>query len=180
MLKRKYANRPNWKRIIDQEYVYTFINNEQFQGYVTLLKLNKVSSPLVAQYNEETVCIVDNGFSWLQHFPSNEHYSVTTMFNAEGEIVQWYIDICHENGIENDVPWMDDLFLDVIVLPNGKVILKDIDELETALFVGVIDKTLYNLAYQERDKLLGLINQGKFHLMDLSLKHRDDLLTLIK
>ena len=63
MLKRKYANRPNWKRIIDQEYVYTFINNEQFQGYVTLLKLNKVSSPLVAQYNEETVCIVDNGFS---------------------------------------------------------------------------------------------------------------------
>ena len=102
------------------------------------------------------------------------------MFNAEGEIVQWYIDICHENGIENDVPWMDDLFLDVIVLPNGKVILKDIDELETALFVGVIDKTLYNLAYQERDKVLGLINQGKFHLMDLSLKNRDDLLTLIK
>ena len=72
------------------------------------------------------------------------------------------------------------MLLDVIVLPNGKVILKDIDELEPALFVGVIDETLYNLAYLERDKVLGLINQGRFHLMDLSLKHRDDLLTLIK
>lgn len=180
MLKRKYGNRPNWKRIIDQEYVYTFIDNEQFHGYVTLLRLNKVSSPLVAQYKEETVCIVGNGYSWLQHFPSNEHYSVTTMFNAEGEIVQWYLDICLENGIENEVPWMDDLFLDVIVLPNGKVILKDIDELETALLEGVIDETLYNLANKERDKLLGLINHGKFHLMDMSLKHRDYLLSLIK
>lgn len=30
-------------------------------------------------------------------------------------------------------PWMDDLFLDFIVLPSGGIIEKDADELEEAL-----------------------------------------------
>lgn len=36
------------------------------------------------------------------------------MFNANREIIQWYIDICHKNSIDDNIPYMDDLFLDLI------------------------------------------------------------------
>ncbi|MFX3675132.1 MAG: DUF402 domain-containing protein [Paenisporosarcina sp.] len=180
MLKRKFGNRSEWKRVIDKEYVYTFFDTEEFNGYVTLLKVNNVTAPLYVQYGKENVCIVNQGFIWLQHFPTNKHHSLTTMFNAEGEIVQWYIDICLENGIENHVPWMDDLFLDIIVLPNGKVILKDTEELEAALLGGVIDEFIYDMAWEETSKIIDFINQGNFHLMDMSKQHKDYLITLLK
>lgn len=33
--------------------------------------------------------------------PYSLHYAVTTMFDARGQVVQWYIDICHRH-------WVDD------------------------------------------------------------------------
>ncbi|WP_235822131.1 DUF402 domain-containing protein [Gottfriedia luciferensis] len=153
MLERRYGDRSNWKRVLKRSYLQTFLNIEEFKGYVTLLNIERVSEPLIVQYKENKVCIVDDGYSWLQHFPSDDHYSLTTMFDTDGAIVQWYIDICRRNGIENGVPWMEDLFLDIIVLPNGDVHLLDIDELEEAMRVGVIDKDLYKLAWDEANRL---------------------------
>ena len=73
------------------------------------------------------MCIVDDGYMWLQHFPKGQNCTVTTMFDADGEVIQWYIDICNEIGTENNVPWWDDLFLDIIVLPTGEIIRQDED-----------------------------------------------------
>ena len=175
MLERKYANRSEWKRVVERRYVQAYLDTNEFKGYVTLLKVIKVREPLHVQYNEKLVCIVDAGYSWLQHFPTNEQYSVTTMFNAEGEIVQWYIDICKENGIENGVPWIDDLYLDIIVLPTGEVILLDADELDEALSVGIIDKHLYELAWVEANRLIDLIKSEEFNLIKLSREHKEIL-----
>ncbi len=97
------------------------------------------------------------------------------MFNFDGEIVQWYIDICYRNGIENGVPWMDDLYLDIIVLPTGEVFLIDIDELEDALNTGVIDRNLYNLAWDEAKRIKKLIENGNFDLLKFSKRHKDIL-----
>lgn len=101
-------------------------------SYITLLNTIKVTEPLSVNYGERKVCIVDDGYMWLQQFPLEKNHSVTRMFDANGDIVQWYIDICLRNGVENNVPWMDDLFLDIVVLPNGEIIEKDADELEEA------------------------------------------------
>ncbi|GLX70259.1 DUF402 domain-containing protein [Paenibacillus glycanilyticus] len=141
MLKRKFGDRSDWQRVLIREYAQSFIASENFDGYVTLIKIVKVSDPLYVEYNGEKICIGDDGYLWLQQFPSNRNHSVTTMFDSNGNIVQWYIDICLQNGIsDNNVPWMDDLFLDLIVLPSGAIINKDVDELETALTDGIIDK----------------------------------------
>lgn len=119
---------------------------------------------------------MDDGYVWLQHFPSEKRYSLTTMFDSKGEIVQWYIDICLGNGIENNIPWFDDLFLDIVVLPTGEVIQLDTDELEDALKAGVIDNDLYNTACYEADKINSLIKSSEFELMNLSKKHKELLL----
>lgn len=177
MLKRKFGDRSDWKRVLNKDYVQTSIESEYFNGYVTLIRIVKVSDPLYVEYNGEKICIVDDGYSWLQQFPSGRNHSVTTMFDSKGNIVQWYIDICLQNGVsENNVPWMDDLFLDLIVLPSGEVINKDTEQLEEALSNGIINKKLYDLAREESTMLNELIKRKEFTLLKLSEEHKEILL----
>jgi uncharacterized protein len=140
-----------------------------------LLKVIKINQPLYVLYGDKKVCIVDEGYTWLQHFPDGARHSVTTMFNAAGEIVQWYIDICYQNGIENDRPWMDDLFLDIIILPTGEVFEKDADELEVALSSGVIDEELYIAAISEASTIKNQLETNKFELLHLTKVHNECL-----
>lgn len=176
LLKRKYGDRSGWKRVTKREYIQSFLDTEEFKGYVTLLKVHRVSEPLFVKYGEKNVCIVNDGYSWLQHFPIGKSHSLTTMFDSKGEVVQWYIDICQINGCENDIPWLDDLFLDIVVLPSGEIFQLDVDELEAALAVGIIDNNLYNNACYEADRINNLIKSNKFVLMTLAKEHRELLL----
>ena len=98
------------------------------------------------------------------------------MFDANGEIVQWYIDICYKISIENNIPWMDDLFLDIVLLPSGEVIEKDADELDMAYSKGMIDKSLYDLACGELINIKRQISKGNFELVNLSNQHKEILI----
>lgn len=172
MIKRKYGNRPNWKRVIKKDYTQTFIDTNELRGYVSLLKINKVTEPLSFSYEGNNICTVDDGYTWLQQFPLNKRHSVTTMFDSNDDIVQWYIDICVENGIENNIAYMDDLFLDIVLLPSGEIIQKDVDELEEAFLKGIIDLPLYEAAWKEANDIHELIKRGDFQLIHLSEVHR--------
>ncbi|MCR2821258.1 DUF402 domain-containing protein [Lederbergia panacisoli] len=176
LIKRKYGDRSEWKRVLKRRYIQTFIDTEKFRGYVTLLEIQKVREPLFVKYDEKEVCIVDDGYIWLQHFPIEERHSLTTMFNSKGKIVQWYVDISLQCGIENNIPWMDDLFLDLVILPTGEVIIKDADELDEALSKGIIDKIQYNIAWKEANQLNKLISNNDFDLMKLSTTHKEMLI----
>ena len=180
MLKRKYGDRSDWNRILQREFAQSFLNSQEFTGYITLLHAIQVSKPLFFHYGEKNICIVDNGYMWLQHFPADKNHSVTTMFDHQGNIVQWYIDICLCNGIDNNRPWMDDLFLDIILLPSGEVIEKDADELEEALRKGIIPKQHYDLAWNEAKTLKNSITMGKFELLTLSNQHKGALIDFLK
>lgn len=180
MLKRKYGDRPEWKRVIKRKYSQTYLDTVEFKGYITLLNTIKVTEPLLVRYKGKSVCIVDDGYMWLQQFPFGENHSVTTMFDTDGHIVQWYIDICLRNGIENDIPWMDDLFLDIVLLPTGEIIEKDAEELEDALLKGVIEKPLYDLAWNEVKTLKCCIRKGSFNLLKWSHSHKEILSNHLK
>ncbi|WP_235863434.1 DUF402 domain-containing protein [Ureibacillus sinduriensis] len=137
------------------------------------MKIEKVLKPLFVKNGVKEVCIINDGYSWLQHFPIGEKYSLTTMFDAEGAIVQSYIDICFEVGIEENIPWMDDLYLDIAVFPTGEVILMDADELDEALTHGVINKSMHDLAWNEARIIMNLIQQDKFNLIHLARVHKN-------
>ncbi|WP_345797130.1 DUF402 domain-containing protein [Peribacillus muralis] len=150
------------------------------KGYITLLHTIKVAEPLFAMYEGKKICIVDDGYMWLQQFPLEKKHSVTTMFDNNGNIVQWYIDICLRNGVEHDIPYLDDLYLDIILLPSGEVIQKDVDELEIALLNGIIDKYLYDLAWEEVKIITDLVNNNSFELLELSRYHKALLVNELK
>jgi uncharacterized protein len=179
MIKRKYGDRAGWSRIINRSFIQARFDEEHFKGYATLLGINQVTAPLYVEYGNQSLCIVNEGYSWLQHFPENKQYSVTTMFDREGNIIQWYIDICRCNGLDGDRPWIDDLFLDLVVLPSGKIILKDEDELEHALMSGIINQNSYHLARSEAASIVRLIEADEFPLLTLSKEHKERLIGMM-
>ncbi|WP_318653409.1 DUF402 domain-containing protein [Paenibacillus rhizovicinus] len=175
-MKRKYGDRADWRRVVERRYAQAYLETENFKGHVTLLELGKVTEPLWVDYAGTKVCIANDGYTWLQQFPIGLHHAVTTMFDEKGQIVQWYVDICYRNGISaENVPWMDDLFVDIVVLPSGEVVHKDADELEDALASGMIDRSLYLLAKAEEERLHALIENGSFQLLGLAAAHRERL-----
>ena len=179
-MKRKYGDRSEWKRISKRKYAQSYLDTKEFKGYITLLHTIEVTKPLSARYGENDICICDDGYMWLQQFPIDKKHSVTTMFDTKGNIVQWYIDICLKNGLDRHIPWMDDLFLDIILLPSGEVIQKDADELEEAYLNGIIDKSLYILAWEEANNITELINNKSFELLNLSNIHKEILVNKLK
>ncbi|HWO75330.1 MAG TPA: DUF402 domain-containing protein [Bacillus sp. (in: firmicutes)] len=181
MLKRKWGDRAGWKRVIERTYKQAYLDTNEFAGYITLLNIKKVSEPAFAKYDEEEICIADNGYIWLQQFPLNAYHTVTTTFDSTGKVVQWYIDICIQTGVNNKgVPWMDDLFLDIVVLPSGKMFQLDAEELEEALEKGIINQDAYDLAWKEADRITQLIEFNNFDLLKLSYIHLDFLLENIE
>ena len=82
MLKRKYGDRLDWKRILQRRFAQSFFDTQEFKGYITLLHTITVSSPLFKVCGKKDICIVDIGYMWLQQYPSDKNHSVTTMFDA--------------------------------------------------------------------------------------------------
>ncbi len=178
-MKRKRADRADWKRITRSRFRMTRVNAKEYSGYITLLHMDEVEEPLSIELQDQKIYIADRDLSWLQHFPEGAHYTLTTMFNADGEVIQWYIDICWQLGVDEDgVPWYDDLYLDIVVTPDGEIILLDVEELDEALREGKISPLAYDFAWQEADALMLAIEEDMFPLLWLSETHYQQLMQL--
>lgn len=175
-MKRKYGSRYDWKRIVERGYTERYIDEERFKGYVSLLHMVEVTEPLYIQYGSKSICVVDDGYYWMHHFPESEHYTVTTTFNANGHVVQWYIDIskgvgyCEENG-----PWMDDWILDLVLLPDGQVIELDVDEFEEARAGKLLQTEDFEKAWDEFIQLKEKLLTQRFKLVDQTVIHFNEL-----
>lgn len=59
-----------------------------------------------------------------------------------------------EQGIDSDgIPYFDDLYLDLVVYPDGTIKVDDMDELEEALSIKDITQEQFNLAISTSNKL---------------------------
>lgn len=133
-MERKFADRPNWKRMLERRFKLSYVEGNDFSGYVSAIFMDKVREPLIVEVAGQQLPIVDNGYIWLQHLPDNENYSLTTMYNSQGNVVQWYFDISKQNGVNAEgIPYFDDLYLDVVILPSSEIIILDENELLEAL-----------------------------------------------
>lgn len=178
-MKRRRADRSDWERIVKRRYVQQHIDSDEFSGYIGLLCLDHVPDPFWVS-TQGDFCIADDGYAWLHQFPQDAFYVVTTMFDAHGNVIQWYIDICAKHGLDDDgVPWFEDLYLDIVIMPSGKVMLLDEDELDEALEKGQVSRSKYDIARYEAERLMSKIEAGQFSILGLSTSHRDLLLAQI-
>ena len=176
-MKHKLANNPGWQRILQNRFYHSCLDTQEFQGHITLYCMDAVRAPLIVEYFNRKFCIVEAGFAWLKQFPAGEHFTITTHFDASGQIVLWYIDICLRTGVdENHIPWIDDLYLDVVVSPTIEIELKDADELLAAREIGEITAAEFDLAWRVADQLMEQNAHNHLGLLALSDVYRRMLL----
>ena len=141
-MKRKFANS------VEGEYFQEEIEYNDFKGYVCLIKIKNVKKPLIVHNGKENICIKDENYKWFEVYPDNGKYVITIMFDDNDNLVEWYFDISKKVGIENGIPFEDDLYLDMIITPNGEKIIIDENELLKALDNGIITKEDVDDAYK--------------------------------
>lgn len=166
-MKRKRADRPGWRRVKRMGYQEKWVEALSFTGYAVRLTLDEVVEPAYMSVGGKTLCVGDRGYVYLQYFPHGQAYAVTKMLDELGNTIQWYIDICKAHGKDQRGHiWYDDLYLDIVVLPQGEVYLLDQDELDEALEKKVISADEHRFASETADALLKRIHAGEREVFD--------------
>lgn len=155
---RKFVDRSKWIRVKEFRDKTIKEDSKEFKGYLYAINVKKVNKKFDVTYDDEEFNILDDGYTWIQIVPLNSHYTITIMFDENKEIVQWYIDITNMNGIDADGRiFFDDMYLNIVITKNRKVLLRGEEELNNALNNFVITSEQYKNAYKQARDIMDKI-----------------------
>lgn len=169
-MKLKYADKRNDSIILKNEFKMKNINTEKFNGTISLINILDVTNSVsVTRPDNSKDCLLDLDYKWLGIYPKNQKYCITVMFDNNWNLLQWYFDIakdiCH---YEDGVPYIEDLYLDVVLLPNGNHYMVDEDELKEALLKSIITQNEYNMAYDIANKIENSLDENFEELQEFT------------
>jgi len=124
-------------------------------GYAALIEIHEVSHPYMVGEEGAEVCIADGGYSELTFLPYNENWQLTAIYDERGDIVEWYFDITCKNAVDEDGhPYCDDLYLDAVLMPDGRILVLDEDELMDAINSGSVSQEDFDMAHRTLKRLI--------------------------
>ncbi len=140
--------------------------------WLSLTEVTEVSHPQILHFNGNDLTICDKGRKRFSILPSSDHYCITATLRKDGSVVLWYIDIIAAQDVDNSgIPYFDDLYLDLIVTPDGFVWVDDWDELDAAYQNGEITQELYDLAITACEKLHAELTASISRLEDMTQQY---------
>ncbi len=181
-MKRKELGRFQWRRAIDRRDAHKVWESKAFTGETSLIHVLKAEKPNIKKFlGKEPVTILDDGFFWMQVAVQGQHWWLTAMFDPQLRPTQYYFDITLENHLlGSEKSWFWDIYLDVVLMPDGRMELLDADELEEALCSGDITKEQYENAWIWAKKLMEEL-QGKQELIQNFCQEKlNEMLPLLK
>lgn len=92
-----------------------------------------------------------------------EGFKLSRFYGPDGGFLYWYcdvVDVIYDS--EKDEYTLEDLLVDIKVLPDGKTLVLDADELAAALEQGLISGEQACRALRVLDRLLKIIYKGDF------------------
>ena len=120
-------------------------------GFASIVKIEEVHQPLIIDGTR----LYDDGYTVINFLPDDAHWCLQAFYNELGDTIEWYFDITLKNAVdEMGDPYYVDLYLDFVLLPDGKATILDEDELKGALAQGEITQADFDLAYETLDLLI--------------------------
>ena len=102
-----------------------------------------------------------NGDVLDEYFALDRPYNAFAIYRASGDFAGWYCNVTHPTTVVgNEIHWYD-LYLDVIVYPDGGTLVLDEDELEES-GLAHSDPDLYAMILAAKDELLELANTNAY------------------
>ena len=166
-LKKRYADRFDPNRA-NADLRIISISDDYFSGDIYFYKFIDVKDKILIPNGK---CIMDNNYKWLEFYDYSSKVKLTAIYDENSEIIEWYFDIAREIGKENGIPYEDDLYLDVVVIPSGEVILLDEDELKEAYNKREMTKEEFENAYKEAEQLMNKLKNNKDKLKEYTDKY---------
>ncbi len=93
-----------------------------------------------------------------EYFSLENHYNAFAVHRADGAFGGWYCNVTLPTILEDGAVHWHDLYLDVLVAPDGSVHVEDEDELQ-ASGLAQTDPALYATIIATKDELLEMIAQ---------------------
>lgn len=166
-LKKRYADRYVGNRAsADLKMIST--TDDYFSGDIYYYDFINVKEKILIPNGK---CIMDNNYKWLEFYDYSSKVKLTAIYDENSKIIEWYFDIAREIGKDNGVPYEDDLYLDVVVTPNGDIKLLDEDELKEAYNKREMTKEKFKNAYKEAENLMNKLKNNKDKLKDYTDKY---------
>lgn len=157
-LKKKYANRYAGGKSNNNIYKIKSISENDFNGDICYYNFIDVNKKIIIPNGK---CILDNGYKWLEFYDYNSKIKLTAIYDNNNEIIEWYFDVARKIGKENEIPFEDDLYLDVVITPTGEIFLLDEDELIDRYNRLEVNKKDYDMAYDEANNLIKKLKNNK-------------------
>ena len=170
-MKRRYANSVNKG---NNRFIQKRIVEDYFKGYICKINVDEVSSPIVAKTKQGEITLLGNNYEWHIAYPDGEKYALTIMYDDNKNIVEWYFDIAKELGIYNGIPYEDDLYLDLVIKPDGTYTVLDEEELKNALDKEIISKEDYDDAFLTVNRLIKMYHNNMDKLHELTNKIKSE------
>lgn len=141
-MRKRFANRSgnNYKQIE--------VNEDFFKGTACYVDFDSSEEPVIVFNGKTNVCIKKENYERITLYPLDGTYSITIMYNEKKELIEWYFDVSSSVGFENGIPYQNDLYLDMVILPTKEFFVLDEDELLAAYHNKEIDETLLKHAYK--------------------------------
>ena len=151
------------KKILKKRNYFEKVNDDRYVGYIAVTDIIETSEDMyVPREGREDECIFASGMKRLRVFPTNAHYTINAVYDSNFNFIEFYMDISNKVGInEDNIPYMEDLYLDVVYTRKDEIIILDEDELNEALNNNEISKEQYNMCIKQKDELVTLFSNKK-------------------
>ena len=174
-LKKRYADRLAHRA--NYELKIISVKDDYFSGDIYFYNFIEVKDKILIPNGKS---IMDNNYKWLEFYDYSSKVKLTAIYDENNRIIEWYFDIARKIGKDNGLPYEDDLYLDVVVTPNGEVILLDEDELKEAYNKREMTTKEFKNAYKEAEQLMNKLKNNKDKLKEYTDEYLNQMLRLIK
>ena len=124
-----------------------------------ILYIDKTNNIIITKWNVlKPRNDIDHGIS---AYFINDGIKVSKIFNSDGNLVYWYCDII-ETVHDNNTYTFNDLLIDIIIHPDGKVEVVDMDEFADVMENGILTNNTIAKALRCANSLLKDIYSGNF------------------
>ncbi len=136
-------------------YHQLYMNNSLLKGWVAINYITDGETRFWEYEKSGSIPICGKDMTWLTFIPDNSSRAVSVFFSPERRVTAWYIDVIESVGIDDDgVAYFIDKYLDVILTPQGDVVLCDKDELDAAYNSGELTEEQYKSALSEGERII--------------------------
>lgn len=136
-------------------YHQMYMDNELFKGWVSLNFLTDGETRFWEYEKSGKIPVSAKGMIWLTLIPDDRKRCIGAYIKPDRRVSVWYVDVIEKTGIDEDgIVYYIDKYLDVILTPQGDVIVQDRDELDEAYASGELSDFQYEEALKEGELII--------------------------